>query len=137
MNKKRWLLASLAVFVVVFAIEFVVHHVLLTDLYKQTASIWRPMAEFEKMMCLFWIGYAIFALMFTFIYTKGIENKKDGLGQGLRFGLFIGILMGVPSNLMWYVILPIPAALAIAWTVACLVEMLAAGAAVGLIYRKN
>ena len=39
MNTKRWLLASVAAFIVIFALEFVINGVLLSDLYKQTASV--------------------------------------------------------------------------------------------------
>src|SRR5205807_2458195 len=50
MNTKRWLLASVAVFVVIGVLEFLVHGVLLSGLYKQTASVWRPEAEMRQMM---------------------------------------------------------------------------------------
>jgi len=39
MNTKRWLLASVAVLVVVAVLEFLIHGVLLSDLYRQTASV--------------------------------------------------------------------------------------------------
>ena len=45
MNRKRWLLASGAVFVVMAVLEFLVHGVLLSGLYQQSASVWRPQAE--------------------------------------------------------------------------------------------
>ena len=45
MNTKRWLLASVAVFVVMAVLEFFIHGVLLSDMYRQTASVWRPEAE--------------------------------------------------------------------------------------------
>ena len=41
MNVKRWLLASLAVFVVTAALDMFINSVLLTGLYHQTASVWR------------------------------------------------------------------------------------------------
>ena len=45
MNTKRWLLASVAVFVVIGVLEFIVHGVLLSGLYKQTAAVWRAVKE--------------------------------------------------------------------------------------------
>jgi hypothetical protein len=71
MNTKRWLLASLAVIVVMAALEFLVHGVLLSGLYRQTASLWRPEAEMQKMMWVFWLGMLVFAPFFTLIYVKG------------------------------------------------------------------
>src|SRR5882762_6188014 len=71
MNTKRWLLASVAVFVVIGVLEFLVHGVLLSGLYKQTASVWRVEAEMRQMMWIFWVGYVVFAPFFTLVYAKG------------------------------------------------------------------
>jgi len=135
MNTKRWLLASLAVFVVIAALEFLTHGVLLSDLYKQTASVWRPEAEMQKMMWVFWVGMLVFAPFFALIYVKGYEKGKPGLGQGFRFGLYVGAMLSVMNSFGWYVILPIPLALAGYWFVAILVEFIAAGIAAGLVYH--
>jgi hypothetical protein len=59
------------------------------------------------------------------------------VGQGLRFGLYVGVMMGALDSLVYYVVLPIPAALAVGWFVAYVVVALAAGATVGAIYRPR
>ncbi len=46
-------------------------------------------------------------------------------------------MLSVLHSFGWYVILPIPFALACYWFVTILVEFLAAGAAVGLLYRTE
>src|SRR5438132_11816718 len=122
MNTKRWLLASVAVFVVIGVLEFLVHGVLLSGLYKQTASVWRPEAEMRQMMWIFWAGYLVFAPFFALIYVKGYEKGKPGLGQGFRYGLYVGAMLSVMSSFVWYVILPIPPVLAFYWFLATLVE---------------
>lgn len=137
MNVKRWLLASLAVLVVIAAFEFVINNVLLMGIYEQTASVWRPMPEIQSRIWLFWVVYIIFAPIFSFTYTKGYESAKSGLGQGLRFGLYIGLLLAPITSLGWYAVLPIPAMLAAYWFAGTLVECLAAGITVGLIYRSE
>lgn len=136
MNMKRIGYASIAVFVVIFVIEFIVNGILLDDIYKQTASVWRPEADIEKMMWLFWVGYAIFAPVFVTIYAKGYEAGKSNLGQGLRYGIYMGLLVAVSMSLGWYAVLPIPAALSVYWAIAGMVEMIAAGITVSLIYRN-
>lgn len=136
MNTKRMWYASIAVFAVIFVIEFIVNAVLLDGIYKQTASVWRAEADIEKMMWLFWVGYLIFALVFVRIYIKGYEIGKDNIGQGLRYGIYMGLLIAIPMNLGWYVVLPIPAALSVYWAIAGMVEMIAAGITVALIYRN-
>lgn len=136
MNMKRMGYASIAVFVVIFVIELIVNGVLLDGIYKQTASVWRPEADIEKMMWLFWVGYLIFAPVFVTIYAKGYEVSKSNIGQGLRYGIYMGLLIAIPMNLGWYAVLPIPAVLSVYWMIAGMVEMITAGIVVSLIYRN-
>ena len=136
MNTKRWLLASVAVVVVIGLLEFLIHGVVLADMYRQSASVWRSQAEMQQMMWVFWVGILVFAPFFVLIYTKGYEKAKPGLGQGFRYGLYVGAMLSVMNSFGWYVMLPIPFALAIAWFVAILVEFILAGVAAGLVYRE-
>ena len=136
MNTKQWLLASVAVFVVVAVLEFLMHGVLLSDVYRQTASVWRSEAEMQKMMWIFWVGMLVFAPFFALIYVKGYEKGKPGLGQGFRYGLYVGVMLSVMHSFGWYVILPIPLALAFYWLLGILVEFIAAGVAAGLVYHE-
>jgi hypothetical protein len=78
----------------------------------------------------------VFAPIFTFIYVKGYEKGKPGLGQGFRFGLYLGAMLSVLNGFGWYVLLPVPLALAFYWFVAILVEFVAAGVTAGLVYRE-
>lgn len=137
MNNKRWLQASVAVAVVMFILEFIIHGVLLQDIYRQTASVWRPEAELESMMWMMWLGYLIFAPFFTLIYAKGYEPRKKGLEQGFRYGVYMAMAMAPMQSLAWYVIIPIPGNLAFYWLVAGAVEFIALGITAGLVYKKK
>ena len=136
MNTKRWLLASVGVFVVIAVMESFIHGVLLSDMYRATASVWRAKPEMQQMMWIFWAGYLVFAPFFALIYVKGYEKGKPGLGQGIRCGLYVGAMLSVMQSFGWYAILPIPFVLAFYWFLAILVEFIAAGAAAGLVYRE-
>ena len=136
MNTKQWLLASVAVFVVMGVLEFLIHGVLLADMYQQTASVWRSEAEMQQMMWVFWVGILVFAPFFALIYVKGYAKAKPGLGQGFRYGLYVGVMLSVMHSFGWYVILPIPLALAFYWFLAILVEFIVAGVAAGLVYHE-
>ena len=135
MNTKRIVLAALAAFVVIFVLDILAHGKLLMGLYQQTESVWREKGQARGMMWLMTVGQLLFALLFTWIYAKGYEANKPGLGQGLRYGLLIGLLCAISYISVWYVVLPIPLSLAVGWVVASLADCLAAGAVVGLIYR--
>ena len=136
MNTKRWLFASLGTFAVIFILEMIIHGILLEGIYKQTASVWRPEADIQRLMWLMWLGYLIFAPFFALIYIKGYEEGKSGVGQGIRYGVYMGFVLSAMQSLGWYTVLPIPAVLAFYWFVAGMVESVAAGITVGVIYRR-
>lgn len=137
MNVKRWLAASAAAFVVIFGLDVIIHTKLLMGLYEQTASVWRPQHEANSLMGLMTVSQALFSAILAWFYTKGYESNKPGAGQGLRFGLYAGLLVGVPQSLVWYVVLPIPFALAVGWFLGNVVDCLAAGAVIGAIYKVS
>jgi hypothetical protein len=137
MNLKRWLAASVAVFFVYVVVEMIVHGVLLEEMYQQTASVWRPEADMERLMWLLWLGYLIVAPFFAFIYIKGYEKNKGGLGQGLRYGLYMGVLLSTLRSLGSYFSLPMPGLLAFYWFLDGMAVAVISGLAVGLIYREE
>jgi hypothetical protein len=129
-------MASGAVFIVTWVMEFVIHGVLLSGIYQETASVWRAPGEMMQKMWIMWAGYLVFAPFFALIYVKGYEKGKPGLGQGIRCGLYVGGMLSVMHSFGWYVILPIPLALAFYWFLAILAEFIAVGAAAGLVYHE-
>jgi hypothetical protein len=135
MNFKKVCVAALAVFAAYFAMEFLVHGVWLKEIYRQTASLWRPEEEMKKLFLLMTLGQFLFAKFFTVIFSKGYETGKNGLGQGLRFGFWVGLMLAPMTSLVWYAILPIPAILAVYWLAAGFVEMVVLGLVAGAVYR--
>ena len=135
MNTKKWLIAALGVFIAYFAMEFVVHGVIMKPLYEQTASVWRPEEYMRKLMLWMMAGQAIFSVMFVLIYAKGYDASKPGPAQGARYGLLIGLLTAPMGALVWYAILPIPETIPVYWFVSGLVESVVIGAVAGALYR--
>ena len=131
MNWKRFLLASLAVFVAVQILEFLVNSVFMKSANDSLSNLWRPdMAS--KMWVMYPIGVLV-ALLFTYIFVKGREGK--GTIEGVRFGIIIWLFVSVPMNLAMWVMLPIPGILIVKWLLWSLLEMVIAGVLVVIIYR--
>jgi hypothetical protein len=135
MNIKKWLLGSLVVFAALAAMEHVVHALILKAAYQNTSQLWRSPEMQNAMQGWRWLGYALFALLFGFIYTRGYR-RKGILGEGLRYGLYMGLLVFVPFGLVRYTMLPNPANVALAWMVFGIIESLLCGLIFGLIYRQ-
>ena len=48
--KKQISLATLAVFITWSVMDYLIHGVLLSSIYQQTASLWRPMADMKPVL---------------------------------------------------------------------------------------
>jgi hypothetical protein len=132
---KRFLGAVFAVTVVIAVIDRILHTVILMDVYKQTMHLWRSEAEMKGLFGLIWTGYPVFALFFVWIFAKGYEKDKPGLGQGLRFGILAGLLVNAASHLTCYAVMPLPVMIPMAWFLGGMVECVAGGLVAGMIYK--
>jgi hypothetical protein len=131
MNWKRLFVASVVIFIVLEAIDFVVDSVLLKSAYESLKSLWRPdMAS--RMWVLYIVGLLI-SFLFTYIFIKGREGK--GIAEGVRFGIIIWLFVSVPMDLSLWVIFPIPHKLVLDWILFSLFEMLVAGILAAAIYK--
>ncbi len=137
MNVQRWVVASVVVTIVVAILEMIIHGFILQAHYQATAAVWRPQAEAQALMPLMWLGYAVFAPFFVWIYAQGVDPKEDAIGQGVRFGLMLGIGLSAMSSMIWYVVLPIPRNLAFGWFLAGVAVYVAAGIAAALSYQPD
>ena len=131
MNTKRWLLASLAVYIAYEILDYVIHGGLLGSIYEQTASLWRP--DMMDKMWIMWVSNAIFSLLFAYIFTKGYEGK--GLMEGVRYGLWIGLMIAIPRAYNSYATIAIPYALAFQWWVYGTIQMIICGVIAAAIYK--
>jgi preprotein translocase subunit SecY len=85
-NTGRFATASIAAFVVIAVVEFIIHGVLLTGIYQQAASVFRQEAEFRRLFWLFYVGYLVFAVFFTFIYTRATRRAAEAWAKGCASG---------------------------------------------------
>ncbi len=137
MNHKKFWMAALVVFLMWFVLDTVIHGMLLQDLYRQSAHLWRPLADMQRMGWILWLVDAAMAVIFVWIFAKGLEAGKSYAGQGLRFGIVIGLMFSLPMAFSMYAVSPIPFALALGWFTSGLFEFAVAGLLAGLIYRPK
>ncbi len=105
MNVKKLVLTILVVFVAANLAGFLIHAILLGPDYMAIKEHYRPMGE-EKMLfiCLAYLSFAIGSVL---VYAKGVENKP-WLGQGVRFGILMWLVLAVPSFFIAYAVQPVP-----------------------------
>jgi len=135
MNAKRYVGSVVVVLVFLTLSGWLIHGVLLEDLYMAHQQFWRPIDVMKRLMPFIHLSNFIFALLFCFIYTKGLEGKSP-VGEGLRYGLLIGLLIHLPMTITEATYVPYPMKLYVAWLIGGVIETTLAGGLLGLTYRK-
>jgi hypothetical protein len=105
LNVRQWIIASIVVFVVVSIWGVLVNRLIMPGLFPPDSVSTSMVESGSPVLQRFWIycGRAVFALLFVYIFTRGYEGKP-GLGEGLRYGVLIGLFLnlpGVPSHLIF------------------------------------
>ncbi len=133
MNIKKFVLASIAVFITLQILDFIIHNLLLGATYESLQAVFRP-----DMMDKMWIMYLtgiIFSMLFVYIFTKGYESK--GLFEGAKYGLIIGLVVHLVGSYNQYVVYPITYYLTLQWFIYGTLELIIAGVVVAAIYKSK
>jgi hypothetical protein len=136
MGKKYWL-GVVVVFMGMTILSIIIHGVLLSSAYQTEPyrSIMRPQAEMMGMMWIYYVVYLIQALFFTLIFLKGYEGK--GIIEGVRYGIYMGLLMATPMAYASYAMYPMPYSLAFQWFVYGFVEYVILGVLLAAVVGKK
>jgi len=105
MNVKKLVLTIIVVFVAANLAGFLIHAILLRPDYMAVKEHYRP--EGQEMMLWICLAYLSFAVGSVIVYAKGVENKP-WLGQGIRFGILMWLILAVPSFFIAYAVQPVP-----------------------------
>jgi hypothetical protein len=105
MNLKKAIPTIVVVFIVANITGFLIHAILLKADYMPIAEHYRPMGQ-EKMPFII-LAYLAFAIGSVWVYAKGVESKP-WLGQGIRFGIGMWLILAVPSFFIAYAVQPVP-----------------------------
>lgn len=134
MSKKVWL-GFIAAFVAMVVLELIIHGFILGSTYRsdELARLWRP--DMESKMWIMYVVYVIMSFFLSLIFSKGYEGK--GIGEGFRFGLYVGLLLATPMAYSSYAIYPIPYSLAFQWFIYGLIEYIIIGILLALVFGKT
>lgn len=126
MGRKYWI-ATIVATVVFFVLDWVIHGMILQGMYEA------PGMREEGLYLWLVVGEFFFAAGFTWIYEKGYEAGKPVVGQGIRYGLAVGVMVGVSYALVSYALTPVTWAYVISMIVLVLIELAVGGAIVALL----
>ena len=133
MNVKRFVVAVIVVFITFQIFDFIIHRIILAPTYQKLESLWRP--DMMSKMWIFHVTSFVVSLLFVFIFTKGYEGR--GIGEGIRYGLLIGLLMNVAGIFNQYAVYPIPFTLIFQWFIYGMIVFIICGIIAALIYKPK
>jgi hypothetical protein len=132
---KRFLIAWLVLFIVWFFGSFINHGVLLHNDYMQLRNLFRTEQESQAFFPYMILAHVMMSGAFAWIYARGVE-ARPWVGQGLRYGVAVALLMIVPLYLIYYVVQPMPGVTVVKQIVFETILMLVLGLVVAFMYRK-
>ena len=137
MNKNKFWIAFIVIFVVLEVTNFIIHGTLLSSTYQSEGikEIFRNMEEMESKMWIMWLTDIIWAFFFTFIFVKGYENK--GIMEGIKYGIYMGIFVSLVFSYQSYVVYPLPYSLVFQWFLFGLIQCILLGIVAALIYKPK
>ena len=136
MSLKKLILAMVVCYIVLMGTNYVIHNIWLMNDYLAVADTWRPMSDMMHKIWVMWIGQAFFAVLFCYIYVRGVE-MKPWAAQGIRYGILITLFAVIPSALGEYTVYNVPHILAIKWMIGGGIQMIILGLIVAGICQKG
>jgi hypothetical protein len=95
--------------VILEVVDMIIHGVILGSVYATMPNVWRP--DMMEKMWIMHIVKIVNALILTFIFSKGYEGK--GIWEGVRYGLYMGLMLSIGMAYGTYAMIAIPYSLAL------------------------
>lgn len=133
MNMKRLVLTIVVIFIVANFTGFFIHAIWLRPDYMLVANLYRAEGQ-EKMLWII-LAYLSFAIGSVWLYAHGVEDKP-WLGQGVRFGIAMWLVLAVPSFFIAYAVQPIPWILMAKQVICEGVDKILLGIITAFLYRR-
>lgn len=131
---KSFFIAWVTALVVWMGGDFLVHGFWLKAAYAANATLYRP--ETDQPQFLPWMigAHVICAGAVAWIYGRGVAPSMGWVGQGVRFGIFMALLL-VPQYLIYYSVQPLPLDLVLKQCAGETGVMLLTGIATAFVYK--
>jgi hypothetical protein len=134
MNYGRLALAAIAAWVVDAVYGFLVYGTVLSSEFGRYPGVYRPNEVGPSYLPILFVGILLAMFVAPYVYAKGYEGG-NGIQEGMRFGVLMGLLIVGYSGIVNYAILNIGRRLAGSVAIANLVEWTIAGIVIGAVYK--
>jgi hypothetical protein len=133
MNTKRLILSIVAIFIGVFATDYIIHEVWLKADYQASVSLWRTPPDMQKHFPYLLAGQLIASAMFVLIWANAAVVS---LPRACAFALCMGLAKQSGTFIAFFS-QPLPSTIAVKWVVAGIVQALLMGVILFFTYKPN
>lgn len=133
---KKFLLASVVLYVLVVMLGFGIHQGILGNDYRLLTHMFRPEAEAPAYMSYMFLSYLPYVLGVVWIFSMGLQ-RKPWLGQGVRFGVALWAVTWAHTYLVYYALQPWPGDLVVKQIGLSLGSGILQGVVLAAIYRTE
>jgi hypothetical protein len=138
LNVKQWAFASIAVFVILTAVAFIMIRLGVQPWVMPLSAGQieaKPDALSARMAT--YLSRLILSGLFTYIFTKTNYTNQSGIGHGLRFGFGMGMLMYIPNFISLLAFSDLSTTALITITVVGVIQSIVSGAAMAYFYKSG
>jgi len=132
---KQFLISVVVMFVATMLTGFIVHGALLGAEYKALTALYRSEEEQMNYFHYMLLAHLLLSIGLTWIYRM-CRDDSAWIGQGLKFGAAVAVLMTMPMFLIYYSIQPMPGMLVVKQIAFDTVGMLLLGMLLAVLNRK-
>lgn len=134
MNAGKIITTAVVVGIALNVFDYVVHGLILQGMVYDGLEIMRQDASIVALIAADFVT----ALVFVWVYDKVRGSFDSGMGGGMTFGFYAGILMAFPGFIFNHLLL-VGFTYSLAWvsTITLVVAMMLAGAVAGLMYANE
>ena len=137
MNYPRIVLAGVAAWLASIALGYLINDIWLSRLYQANAWAFRRADDVAELVPIGLAAQLLACFAFAIAYAKGHEGEGSAIGEGIRYGLIVAVMVDGFAVVWNYVTEPIATRLGVLELVARVGEFGVYGAVVGLIYRRR
>ena len=137
MNYARIALAGIAAWLASIVLGYLINDIWMLRLYQANAWAYRHPDEIAPLVPLGLAAQLLAFFAMAFAYAKGYEGQGSAIGEGIRFGVVIAIMIDGFAVVWNYVTQPIAPRLGALEVVEHVGQLGVYGAIVGLIYQRK
>lgn len=134
MNRKVWI-GFITVYIVMNITDMIIHMGLLSSVYSSEPVVKIMRSASEGKTWIYFLTSAFTSFFFAFIFSKGYQGK--GIIEGVRYGLYVGLLMVTPMAYASYAMYPVPYSLAMQWFLYGMIQYLILGVVVATVFGSK